>query len=202
LWSPLWSHRLRQGDIFGLIDYPSAKAGISRGTSPPGAPVHTKIDKPNMAIMVSSPRYALVISHDCDFNEGKRDFFLAASIHELDRRDRKPERLEKLRRDNNARSHTPANQIALKGFLLEPVPGHFEEPMLALFETITPIAMKFKVDMLKLKRAEMNHAHRVMLREKLMLFAGRQEDDIPDNLKASPPDDAADLEWRDVKVGT
>jgi hypothetical protein len=163
--------------------------------------VHAKIDQPNMAIMVSSPRYAVVISHDCDFNEGKRDFFLAASIHELDRRDRQPERLNKLRRDNDARNHTPANQIVLRGFLLEPVPGHFEEPMLALFETITPIAMKFKADMLKLKRAEMKHADRVMLREKLMLFAGRQENDIPDEMKTPPPDDVAEMEWQDVKVG-
>ena len=153
-----------------------------------------------MAIMVSSPRYALVVSHDCDFNEDKRDFFLAVSIHELTPKDRKPERLEKLRLDNDARRHTAAQQIALRAFLLEPVPGHFDEPRLAVFDTITPIAMKFKAEMLKLKRAEMDHVHRVMLREKLALFISRQQDDIAQELKVRPPEDPAELEWQDDLV--
>lgn len=156
-----------------------------------------------MAMMVSSPRYALVISHDCDFNEGKRDFFLAASIHELTSKDRKPDRLEKLRLDNDARRHTAAHQIALRAFLIEPILGHFDEPRLAVFDTITPIAMKFKSEMLKLKRAEMSHEHRVMLREKLALFVAREEADIDQELKVTPPEDPANLEWQnDLVVGS
>jgi len=152
--------------------------------------------------MVSSVRYALVVSHDCDFNEGKRDFFLAASIHDLTPQDSKPERLEKLRLDNDADRHTPANQIALRGFLLEPVPGIFEEPKMAVFDTITPIAMKFRVDMLRVKRAEMAHEHRVMLRKKLGLFISREENDISDELKIAPPPDPSELEWQeDLVVG-
>lgn len=155
-----------------------------------------------MAIMVSSARYALVVSHDCDFNEGKRDFFLAASIHDLNPQDQKPERLEKLRQDNDADRHTAATQITLRGFFLEPLPGIFEEPKLAVFDTITPIAMKFRGDMLKVKRAEMDHEHRVMLRKKLGLFISREEKDIEDELKVEPPADPTELEWQeDLKVG-
>jgi hypothetical protein len=186
--------------VFGLIDYPSAKAGLSRGSTPASAPAHGNIGVANMAIMVSSPRYALVVSHDCDFNEDKRDFFLAASLHELTPKDRKPERLEKLRLDNDARRHTAAHQIALRAFLIEPIAGHFDEPQLAVFDTITPIAMKFKAEMLKLKRAEMDHEHRVMLREKLALFVARQQDDIAQELKVTPPEDPAELEWQDDLV--
>ncbi len=151
--------------------------------------------------MACSTRYAVVVSHDCDFNEGKREYFLAASIHELDQRDRKPERTEKLRLDNDARRHSPANQIALRGFLLEPIPGCFEEPMLAIFDTITPISMRFKAEMVRLKRAEMEHEHRVRLREKLALFLARGVDDISQELKVDPPENSAELEWQDLAVG-
>jgi hypothetical protein len=165
--------------------------------------MHGPIDVANVAIMASSARYALVVSHDCDFNEGKRDFFLAASIHDLNRQDEKPERLEKLRLDNDADRHTPANQIALRGFLLEPIPGAFEEPKLAVFDTITPIAMKFRGDMLKVKRAEMEHEHRVMLRKKLGLFVSREEDDVDDQVKVAQPEDPSALEWQeDLTVGS
>ena len=196
----MWSQRLRQGDVFGLIDYPSAKAGLQRATSPAAHPAHGELADPKLAIMACSARYAVVVSHDCDFNEGKREYFLAASIHELDPRDRKPERLEKLRLDNDAHRHSPANQIALRGFLLEPVPGCFDEPMLAVFDTITPISMRFKAEKLKLKRAEMDQEHRVQLREKLALFVARAVDDIAHELKVNPPEDSTELVWRDDLV--
>lgn len=194
---------MRQGDVFGLVDFPSAKAGIQRGFSPATAPTHAAIEVPNVAIMASSARYALVVSHDCDFNEGKRDFFLTASVHDLTPQDKKPERLAKLRLDNDADRHTSANQIALRGFLLEPLPGIFDEPKMAVFDTITPIAMKFRSDMLRLKRAEMSHEHRVMLRKKLGLFVAREENDIADELKIDAPADPSDLEWQeDLTVGS
>jgi hypothetical protein len=175
---------------------------MQRATSPAGHPTHASLADPKLAIMACSARYAVVVSHDCDFNEGKREYFLAASIHELDERDRKPERTEKLRLDNDARRHSPANQIALRGFLLEPIPGCFEEPMLAIFDTITPISMRFKAEMLRLKRAEMEHEHRVRLREKLALFVARAVDDISQELKVNPPEDPAELEWQDLAVGS
>jgi hypothetical protein len=64
-----------------------------------------------------------------------------------------------------------------------------------------PIAMKFREEMFSLKRAEMDHPDRVLLREKLHFFLARNQADISDELKAPPPDDPAELEWAEIAVG-
>jgi hypothetical protein len=54
--------------------------------------------------------------------------------------------------------------------------------------------------MLKLKRAEMTHESRTLLRDKVAMFLARPADDIPDESKISPPADSSTLEWQDVEM--
>ncbi len=60
--------------------------------------------------------------------------------------------------------------------------------------------MKSREDMLKLKRAEMEHEHRVLLREKLALFIARTQDDISDEDKVPIPDDPSELAWQEIEL--
>jgi hypothetical protein len=130
--------------------------------------------------------YAIVISHDCEFNEGKRDQFLAARTRQLDPR-LEDDEIDALRLGNRILDATATEvSIAVDTFFLEPIPGRFEEPRIVDFCTITPFPMKLLNEAMRCKCAELQQEHRVYLREKLALFFGRQADDVPEDQKFDP----------------
>jgi hypothetical protein len=49
----------------------------------------------------------------------------------------------------------------------------------------------------RLKRAELEHDHRLLLRGKLGAFFSRKAKDVADELKLDRPDDPSALEWVD-----
>jgi hypothetical protein len=142
------------------------------------------------------------LSHDCEFNEGNRECFLVGRLSKFSPGDKAADRQELFRRGNNARERTSrGNRIALDMFFIEPVPGAFDESMALRFDVVVPIAMKFREDVFKCKRAEMDQPNRAMLREKLAVFTGRPVDDIHDELKKPIPEDPAVQVWEEIPVG-
>lgn len=145
--------------------------------------------------------YAMVVSHDCEFNPGKRHFFLAARLDRMPHDARNDSTLiDELRAGNDYRQRSSkGNPIALDAFFLEPIPGVLDDEYgyVANFASITPFSMKFKKDLLRLKHAELEHSHREQLRAKLAIFFGRLAGDVSNDLKVDRPADPATLEWRD-----
>lgn len=145
----------------------------------------------------------MVVSHDCEFNDGKRQFFLAARLELL------PQNMindnaamEEMRAGNDylARS-VSGNPIAVDAFFLEPIEGVIPLGMVATFTSITPFSMGFRDNLLRLKQAEMQHdPHRLQLRDKLSIFFGRDAEDVPDTFKIARPTDPATLTWTDVPL--
>jgi hypothetical protein len=65
--------------------------------------------------------------------------------------------------------------------------GVLAEESIADFTTITPLPMKLRPAYLKLKKAELEHEQRLLLRKKLAwFFAGRGTDDIPADDRVDP----------------
>ena len=144
----------------------------------------------------------MVVSHDCDFNEGNREFFLVARVQELSRGQKVPDKLDHMKKGNDPRARTAAGKpIGLNMFVLDPVPGTLGEHAIGNFELIIPVAVRFRGDLFKLKIAEMDDQHRKWLRKKLAIFVGRPEDDILDELKVPKPDEAAKQVWKEIPEG-
>ena len=127
----------------------------------------------------------IVLSHDCEFNEGKRSHFVMARVH---RPGGKDVDIDELRAGNDIRSAADDGRaVAYDTFLLEPCPEVFDEPHIANFPTMMSLPMKVRDVVLGLKRAELGHETRVQLREKVALFFGRAADDVPDGDKSDAP---------------
>jgi hypothetical protein len=100
--------------------------------------------------------------------------------------------IKALRAGNDARrAAAEAVSIAVDTFYLEPVPDRILDPRIVDLCTITPFPMKVQEEALSRKVAEMEHNHRVLFREKIALFFGREADDIPSSEKSEPPPTAS-----------
>jgi hypothetical protein len=199
-----WSPRLRQGDVFGPIYYPlSKKAGFQRVSPETSIAVSVAEVGITQLLVSGSERLAVVVSHDCEFSEGKRDHFSIARLQALPRDVlTSDDKLEELRAGNNylarAREGHPA---AIDTFLYEPLSGQFEEPHILNLQSIVPLPIALKEEMLRCKRAELEHEHRSYLRAKVGAFFGRDSADIPEEHKITPPSDPSTLVWTDIPVG-
>lgn len=212
MWSvDRWTPWLRQGDVFGPVDFPLQRSAFSRigiAASPAAElePREASAVEPfsgsgAQALIQTTVAYAMVVSHDCEFNPGKRHFFLAARVDRVPHEARNNSALiDELKVGNDYRARSSeGNPIELGAFFLEPIPNVLDgDPgYVANFTSITPFSMKFKNDLLKLKRAELAHGHREQLRAKLAVFFGRSGGDVSNDLKVDRPTDPATLEWRD-----
>jgi hypothetical protein len=181
VYSDRWSSQLRQGDIFGEIPLPLLKGkevyGYSGGLAgtPQQIPVHVQIPTP--------PRWVIVVSHDCEFNEDKRTHFVVARIDSINPKT-EPEEIEQLKYANDyARAVADKKQIPLDTFYLEPVEGAFEVAMRANFACLASLPMDYCEEALRLKQAELAHEQRILFRRKVGVFFGRDADDAPDDTK-------------------
>jgi hypothetical protein len=181
-----WSPGLRQGDVLGKVPFPLAKSGF-RGLPDVGGLSGTGAGAPTQFLIEGNPRYVMVVSHDCEFNEGKRTHFTVARIDSIDARTSDDE-LDILRLGNDVqRAAEEGKTIALDTFFLEPLRGAFDQPHRVNFATLVSIPMQLKSEAVKLKKAELEHAVRILLRRKLTFFFGRDADDIPDEAKRDRP---------------
>jgi hypothetical protein len=143
-------------------------------------------------IISGEKHYLAVVSHCCEFNEGKRNKFLLARLKgvpgNLDDEERRALRLSN---DVAKRAEGGEDIAGVDAFMVEPIPGAFEAEQVVAFTTITAFPMAMKNDLVKAKKAELDHATRVQFREKLAWFFGRVADDLPDAEKKEPPEDIA-----------
>jgi hypothetical protein len=188
VYSNRWSgDRLRQGDVLGKVPFP-LPSQEDRLVGTQGA-VTALIGAAEMRLTQASPRYVAVISHDCEFNEGKRKHFLVARVENL-RKDLTNEQLEELRRGNDVdESSKDERKFPVDTFYLDPIEGVFEEPQRINFCAVAAFETSSIGELRKLKKAELDQPTRVLLRAKLGFFFGRDaEDDFPDDERIDAPE--------------
>jgi hypothetical protein len=129
-----------------------------------------------------------VVSHCCEFNQGKRNKFLVARL-QSPRGNLSAEEKGGLEKSNDveARVAEGGDVAGVDSFLLDPLPGQFDDQRLVSFTTTTPMPMGMSDDFLKAKVAELDQANRELFRKKLAWFVGRYAEDIPDDQKSLPP---------------
>jgi hypothetical protein len=188
MYAPLWSPGLRQGDIVGKIFTPT----FSGDTRPIGAPQSIASDVQaqamESAIIHGESRYAMVVSHDCEFNEGKRNRVLLARIESV-QGNLSPEQREALRLSNNvlARAEAELEVAGVDAFMIDPIEHVLPDESIVSFTTIFPFPAKRLGDLVALKRAELEHETRLLFRAKLAWFFGRAADDIASEERIEPP---------------
>ncbi|HEX3174556.1 MAG TPA: hypothetical protein VHQ43_10135 [Solirubrobacterales bacterium] len=194
MYSSLWSPELRQGDIVGEIFLPTIGTNfqsIVGGTSLTGA---TEKQQHERVIIGGDYHYLVIVSHCCEFNEGKRNKFLVARL-QRPRQNLSSEQYEALRLSNDVEARASSGEpvAGLDSFLLDPVPGSLDEERVASFTSITAVPLSMKEDFRAAKIAELDHGTRILFRAKLAWFFGRTADDIPDAEKAPAKLERADL---------
>jgi len=201
MYAESWSPRLRQGDVFGQIYYPLSKqAGFQRVSGETSLSVDLADGTPTHLMVSGTPRYAVIVSHDCEFNEGKREWFLVARLQGLPK-NMPAKELEELQSGNDyAAMAREGRPIAIDTFVFATLPVSIDQPQRLNFNSIVPLPMTSKKAMLKLKQGELQHTHRVLLREKLAAFVGRSAPDVPDDYPEPRPEDPSTLEWKEVEV--
>lgn len=189
MYADRWSRRLRQGDIVGPFPLPLMGKDVSLGFKSSTLIAPTPGDAPLTVTMPAANVHVAIISHDCEFNEDKRNKMLVARL-QGPQGNLTEEQWEALRASNDvlARSEAGLPVAGVDSFLVDPVPGLFDTEQVVSFSTITPLPMKMAGDLYKLKCAEMTHETRVRFREKLAWFVGRDGDDIPDDEKSDKPE--------------
>jgi hypothetical protein len=134
----------------------------------------------------------MVISHDCEFNEGKRAQFLVARIERLPTTTSAP--VEDLLAANDLQVAAERGlSVWTDSFVLSPSVEVFGDAhhRRVNFCRVMSLPMKSQSEALTLKKAELEQSERERLRFKLAFFFGRQADDIPDEEKHSPGQEAA-----------
>lgn len=187
MYSDVWSPTLRQGDVLGPVPVPmvgNQQEVLSRVASP-AATVGGRVEQ---VLFPLKSRYVAVVSHDCEFNEGKRDRLLLARIQGAPKD--KPDVIEALRRSNDIEArHAAGEQVdGVDNYLLEPIPGEFDWPHVVVFSTIMPFSTTGLRDFHLAKKAELEHEHRLRFRTKLAWFFIRSPEDVDADQKM-PPDE-------------
>lgn len=154
-----------------------------------GSLITPAVGEADLTVTLPAARILLtIISHDCEFNEAKRNKLLVARL-QPPQGNLSEEQREDLRASNDveARSEAGLDVAAVDHFLFSPAPGVLADEQVAAFTTITPLPMKMADDLYSVKRAELTHENRVLFRRKLAWFFGRGGEDIPDDEKIDAP---------------
>jgi hypothetical protein len=183
-WTP---GTLRQGDLVGPLPYPKLKAAPQKINRPQGWTQDPTVNQ--LLEFPAADKYAVVVSHDCDFTEAKRGQFLLARVHEFSPKLTGEQREEIAAANDAVRVEERADERYefLDTFVLDPLPGCFDDPMLVEFTTISSWPSNMAETIRNLKKAELEHEHRVRLRKKLGFFVGRDADDVADDQKIDAP---------------
>jgi hypothetical protein len=190
VYSDVWSPGLRQGDVVGPVFFPSLGTQFSALTTHRSLVVSGQAPV-EQVVVPGDRRLVVVVSHDCEFNTGKRNKLLVARTEDIPG-NLTPDELEALRESNDIEKRTAEGKTiaGLNSFVFAPLPSVFETERIAVFTTITPLPMKMHDDLVKAKCAELSHEHRVLLRTKLAWFFGRDAEDIDEADKTEPPSQA------------
>lgn len=193
MYSPKWSPTLRQGDVIGPLPTPMVgnEQKVVMATADPLKPPDTPA---NQWIFSAPMKHVVVASHDCEFNEDKRDRLIVARLSSTDPR-WSEEKLDELRLSNDIEGRHQADEKVdyVDTFLMEPVPGEFEACHFAHFSTLTPISMSYVTSLHLAKKAEMEHDQRLLFRRKLAWYFLRNPADVDEDLKRDPSEVRWDL---------
>jgi hypothetical protein len=191
VYSNRWSPGLRQGDVLADVLFPALAASIQIQTTVSSFAATAKPEPGGRIVVPAEKKFAVVISHCCEFNEGKTNRMLLARL------ERPPgnltqEQLVDLRGANDYRARLAEGAEKVAGvdwFVFEQLSGTFEDEMVVSFSSATPFPMKLKDTFAEMKRAELDHDVRLLFRAKLAWFvAGRDSKDIDDALKVDRPE--------------
>lgn len=188
MYSARRSPRLRQGDILGPLPLPLLGTEFSIEFKSKTL-IQPALGAQEFNVTLRAEEMLVtVISHDCEFNEGKRNKLLVARLQKV-RGNLDAEQRADLRASNDVEARAAAELpvAGVDGFIFDPVDGLFDEEQAASFTTITPLPMKMKDELYAQKRVELDHDSRVLFRRKLAWFFGRDAEDIPDEEKIDPP---------------
>jgi hypothetical protein len=181
MYSELWSKRLRQGDIVGPVSIPflGKKHQVLTTVDTLGGAIPTPIQS---VVVPVKPKYVAIVSHDCEFNEAKREYILLARIQRIDPRlDDNEIAAVRLSNDVKAR-HAAKQQVdGVDSFLIDAIDGHLEGPQVISFTALMPYptTASMLTDLQDRKRAELTHEQRLLLKQKLAWFFLRTDDDVP-----------------------
>lgn len=190
MYSNRWSPGLRQGDVLGELYFPALAAVVQMQTTVSSFAATAAPEAGGPFVVPADRKFAVVVSHCCEFNEGKTNRMLLARLERVPG-NLSSEQLVELRRANDFESEIAAGAEKVAGvdnFVFEPLPGCFDEEMVVSFSSMTPFPMKHKDNFVAVKRAELTHEVRLLFRKKLAWFVGgRDPDDIDDSLKFDRP---------------
>lgn len=181
---------MRQGDIIGPLPFPKVQKRpqlIARpDTWEQDAGVLSSLE------YAAGEEYCMVISHDCEFTEAKRERFIVARIQEIDKRwsDEKMALLLKSNTPVPDRDNPEKKRFAfIETYILDPLEHCWDEPRMVDFTAVMTLPRKPMFTWAKeAKRAELEHDRRLELRVKVAYFFGREPEgeDLPDHEKIAP----------------
>lgn len=192
MYSELWSRGLRQGDVVGKIALPLLGTEFEV-VAPSRSLVEPPVSGlPPRILVPSDSCFIVVVSHDCEFNEGKRNKLLVARLQSMPGHFT-PDQKQDLRVSNDLEARVAAKLTVagVDNWVFDPLTGAFDVEQVANFATITPLPMKLRDQLVTRKRAELVHEQPVLFRKKLAFFLGRDAEDVPESQKGPPPPPSA-----------
>lgn len=167
-----WSETLRQGDVFGEIAYPLV---TNQATLNADIPLYGAAGGGQDSIRIPfTQRLAVVVSHCCEFNPGKRSNFLMARVESMNTHKMTPDEIALLKTGNDyEKCVAEGKPIQLDTFVLDPIADSFTELRRVNLQTICSYPIAFVDEMVKLKKAELADEHRELFRKKLAMFFAR-----------------------------
>lgn len=134
----------------------------------------------------------MVISHDCEFTEAKRERFVVARIQDISDRRSAEDKALLLKSNNPLPEEDDPNKerfAFIETYVLDPLEPCWGEPRIVDFTALLSLPRKPMFSWAKaMKRAELEHDCRLELRLKIAYFFGRdpEGDDLPDHEKVTP----------------
>lgn len=134
----------------------------------------------------------MVISHDCEFTEAKRERFVVARIQDISDRRSDADKALLLKSNNPLPDEDDPNKerfAFIETYVLDPLEPCWDEPRIVDFTALLSLPRKPMFTWAKaMKRAELDHDRRLELRLKIAYFFGRDPkgDDLPEHEKVAP----------------
>jgi hypothetical protein len=189
LYATRWSQTLRQGDVIGPLPFPKLQKVPQLIARPQGweqdAQVLTGME------YQAVEEYCMVISHDCEFTEAKRDRFIVARIQDIDERWPSEKKALLLKSNNPLPDDEDPEKKRFafaETYVLEPLEPCWHEARMVDFTSLLTLPRKPMFNRAKeMKWAELEHDRRLELRLKIAYFFGRGTgEDLPDHEKIAP----------------
>jgi hypothetical protein len=92
-------------------------------------------------LVPAKPRYVVIASHDCEFNDGKRDRIVVARLMAVPQHQAHQVDTLRLSNDIEARHMADEPVDGVDNFLFDPLDDCLPEPHVAVFTTLTALSV-------------------------------------------------------------